>query len=234
LRFFEKKYSVAKADKMKIYLIPGLGYDGRIFERLDFKGHDVKRLRWIEPKEKEAIHDYAARLFEDLPANEEDIILIGHSLGAIMSQEIAAQKKIKKIILLSSIQSRNELPMLFKLVKPFRFYLFFTKEIAINTVKYWGKNHGFSSKKEQALFKSMVGQHSNNYLQWALKALSEWTKPSVPLTTEIFQIHGTNDKTFPIELVENPNVVIENGTHIMVYKQPQKINEIILGQLNIT
>ena len=40
---------------MKIYLLPGLGFDHRIFARLDLGGLDVEYINWIEPKDKEPI-----------------------------------------------------------------------------------------------------------------------------------------------------------------------------------
>jgi len=212
---------------MKIYLIPGLGYDDRIFERLNFGNLDVSRINWIEPNVDETIHDYSKRLFEDIVDNGEKVILIGHSLGGVISQEIATVKKIHKIILISSLKSSKEIPLLFRFVKWLRLHHFFTKEWSIKTVAYWGKNHGFENEEEQNLFKSMVGQHTNFYLQWALKSLSNWNSPKIPSTTEVFQIHGTNDKTLPFKYIDQPNITIESGTHIMVYKKASEINDIL-------
>ena len=213
---------------MKIYLLPGLGYDCRIYERLDFKTHEVKHLNWIEPKRGEAIQEYAKRMCVDVLNDEGEIILIGHSLGGIIAQEIASITKIKKVILLSSIKSRAEMPRFFKLVAPFRLQLLFTRQISLRTIQFWGKNHGMETREDQALFKSMVGKQSNFYLQWALKSLSRWKAPSLLQETAIFQIHGTDDKTFPISLIHKPDVVIENGSHFMVFKQAERIGRILL------
>ncbi|MFK7948011.1 MAG: alpha/beta hydrolase [Saprospiraceae bacterium] len=216
---------------MKIYLIPGLGYTHRIYEKMSLNDFDVTYLNWIEPKRNETIQNYAKRLFKDLPKTNEKIVLIGHSFGGIISQVIAEYQSINTIILLSSIQSRIEMPLFFKMVKPFRFYHFFTKEISIKTVKYWGENHGFETEKERELFSEMVGSYSNNYLQWALKTLSNWQTPNISKTTKIVQIHGTNDKTFPIQFIKNADVIIEDGSHVMVYKQSEKIRDVIIQQL---
>ncbi|MFK8164368.1 MAG: alpha/beta hydrolase [Lewinella sp.] len=213
---------------MKIYLIPGLGYDHRIFEKLSLRDVEVEYLNWIEPRKQEAIGEYAFRLFANVPEGE-DIVLIGHSLGGIVAQEIAAKRKIKKIILLSSVKSRAEIPTFFKAIKPLGLYRLLTSTISQKTVKYWGPQHGFSSTEGQELFKSMVGRHSNTYLQWALKALSGWTCPELPSTTWVFQIHGTDDQTFPFGLIEDADVVIEDGTHVMVYTEPKKVEKALLG-----
>ncbi len=216
---------------MKIYLIPGLGYDSRIFERLNFKDYAITHINWIEPQKNEGIHEYSKRLFKVIPENEDDVILIGHSFGGVVAQEIAVEKKIDKIILISSIKSRNEIPNSLKLIKPLNLHRLFTKQLSVATVAYWGTKHGFVTEKDKNLFKSMVRNQSNTYLQWALKAISGWKTPTLPKRTTIFQIHGTDDKTFPIRLIANPNVLIENGCHIMVYNQHEKISAIINQEL---
>lgn len=120
------------------------------------------------------------------------------------------------------------MPRIFKMVKPFFLHKIFTKELSIKTLNFWGKNHGFETQNEKELFKDMVGKQTNNYLQWALKSLSMWRKPTIPSSTEIIQIHGTNDKTFPIKLIDKPNVVVKNGSHIFIHKQAEKATELIV------
>ncbi len=217
---------------MKIYLIPGLGYDCRLFENLDFKNNQVKCLNWIEPNSGESINDYAARMCHSILDDKDDVIIIGHSLGGIVAQEVASLTRVKKVILISSIKSRSELPLHFKAIAPLKIYKFFTKELCINTVRFWGKYHGFENDQLQDLFKSMVGRHSNDYLKWALKSLSRWHPPKDLNHTSIFHIHGTKDRTLPFGLIRNPDIVIEKGSHILALKRFDEINELILDQID--
>ena len=216
---------------MKIVMIPGLGYDCRIFDNLNLSPFNVQCLNWIEPKDGEKIHDYSQRLFSKVEDHYEKTILIGHSLGGIVSQEIASVNQIEKIILISSIKSRKELPLSFKLVKPLLLDKFFTKEICIKTVDFWGKSHGFESKSEKDLFKSMVGKQTNFYLQWALRELSSWNAPKTLTKTDIIHIHGTKDKTLPYKLVKKPDFTIENGSHICIIKKAETISRLIKNAL---
>ena len=95
---------------MKIYLIPGLGFDHRIFSKLNLEEQNIQYFNWIEPLEHESIRKYAERLAEDIVDDGERTLLIGHSLGGILSQEIACFKQVGQIVLISSIKSRKELP----------------------------------------------------------------------------------------------------------------------------
>jgi pimeloyl-ACP methyl ester carboxylesterase len=217
---------------MKIILIPGLGYNCRIFENLNLTNLDIEYLNWIEPKNGEILHDYSQRLFSKIKKTSKKIILIGHSLGGIVSQEIASVNKIEKIILLSSIKSRKEMPFSFKIVKPLLIDKLFTKELSLKTIRFWGKNHGFDTEDDKALFKSMVEKQTNKYLQWALRELSIWQEPEIPNHTKLAQIHGTKDKTFPFKLIDKPNFIIKNGTHNFVYKQAEKTTEILHREIN--
>jgi len=215
---------------VRIILIPGLGYNHRIFENLDLSYATVECLRWVDPKVNEPINDYSIRLLDQIEKLDEEVILIGHSFGGMVAQEIASVKKVRQIILLGSIKSRSEIPYYFKMVRPLHLHKLFTKEISINTLKYWGKNHGFETQATQSLFKSMLNEQTNTYLQWALHALSSWQEPTSN-NAPLFHIHGTKDGTLPFRYIKNPDVVIENGTHIFMHKQGARTSEIIRHRL---
>lgn len=216
---------------MKTYLLPGLGFDHRIFERLALKDIDCNYLNWIEPRKNENIKEYAVKFSERIESDSENVILIGHSLGGILAQEISAIRHVGKVILISSIKSRKELPLHFKVMKPLQIHRLFSKELTSKTIKYWGRYHDYDTAEEQALIVDMVNNQSNNYLKWALKQLSIWRKPEIPLKTEIFQIHGDQDKTFPIKLIRNLDRSIERGGHFMVHRKSAIISELIKNEL---
>jgi pimeloyl-ACP methyl ester carboxylesterase len=217
---------------MKIYFIPGLGYDHRIFERLNLRHFKAEAINWIEPLERESFKGYVERFSNKIDDQSEKVVLIGHSLGGMISQNISRIKQIDKIILISSIRSRDEIPLFFKLVSTFKLDRYFTKELTIKTLPYWGKQHDFVSTEEKNLFKDMVAKQSNEYLQWALRQLSIWQTPIIPTSTKIFQIHGDSDKTFPIKKIINPDRIIKNGSHIMIYKKPEVVSKIVVEVLD--
>lgn len=216
---------------MKIYLIPGLGFDNRIFRNLNIEKHEVNYLNWIDPIENDTIQSYAKRLSENIN-NEESNVLIGHSFGGIICQEIAVFKSIKKTILISSIKHRNENPFYFKLMNTTNLHKLFSKSLTAKTIKYWGSNYDYETNEEKELVIDMVNGHTDHYLQWALKQLSIWKKPDNSTNKNIIQIHGDLDKTFPVNLIQNPNYIIKNSGHFMIYKNSDPISEIINRELN--
>lgn len=218
---------------MKAYLIPGLGFDCRIFRKLTLPGLELAPVNWIEPQVQESFTSYAQRLAEGILPKSDKTIIIGHSLGGMMAQEIACLKKIDQIFLVSSIRSRKELPLHFKVINPLKLYPVFTKGLTLKTFSFWAKQQDYETEEEQALFKDMVNKHSNTYLQWALKALSKWDTPEIPPDTKLFQIHGDKDKTFPISLLQHPDQIIKDAGHFMVYKRFEEISEIILKDLTL-
>lgn len=212
---------------MNIYLLPGLGFDNRIYQNIDFGKNKTIPINWIEPQTNESIQSYAKRLSQNIDDTKGRVVLIGHSLGGILSQEIATIKNIDTIILISSIQSREELPMHFKMMAPLYLHKLFSKELTFSSFWLWAKNHDYVSAEEQDLFKDMIAKQTNTYLQWALYQLSIWKTPNVPKTTNIIQLHGQRDKTFPVHLVKNPYETIEEGGHFMVYKHAPLISELL-------
>jgi pimeloyl-ACP methyl ester carboxylesterase len=212
-------------------LLPGLGFDCRIFQNLDFEDFEVEHINWIDPLEGETFHDYSIRIFENRTVKDEKTILIGYSLGGMAAQEIATFYDIEKIIIISSIKSGKENPLHFRIVNPLRIFKLFTKIFCVKSIKYWGKAHGYIREEELALFRSLIMRQSNSYLKWSLRELSIWKFKANQRNPKIFHIHGDSDKTFPIGLIHELDVVVKNGSHLMLYKQPKEISGLVLKEL---
>ena len=208
----------------KIYLIPGLGFDRRIFSQLNLNTENIGFIEYIEPLEKENLQHYISRLINQNLDTSDSISLIGHSFGGVIAQEIANQISINKIILINSIKSKNENPFHFKIIAKLGLHKFFYKKWTLKTFPFWAKFHGYDSPSIQKLFINMIDNHSDNYLQWALYQLSIW-KGIENSKTPIIHLHGEKDKTFPIRLIEKP-IVIKNGSHIMIFNKASEISEL--------
>ncbi len=96
--------------------MPGMAASPRIFELLKFPDYfSVEFLSWIPPLKKEELSDYALRMSKKI--KHENPILIGVSLGGILVQEISKIIKCHKVVIISSVKSKSELPISMKMAK---------------------------------------------------------------------------------------------------------------------
>lgn len=215
---------------ISLFCIPGLGFTQALFQNLQLDVEEIVYLDWIEPIGNEEIEAYAKRMGAGLSKAKYPVVLLGHSFGGIMSIEISKLYPVQKLILASSAKSRADIPLNLKLAKPLGIYHFFTKELCVKTLKYWGETYGYAKGEEQDLFKFMVGKQSNNYLQWALKTLSGWKSLDKP-TSSFIHIHGDKDMTLPHSSIQEPFQMISGGTHMMIYNKAAEIQEIIQQEI---
>jgi len=113
---------LANTPKTVVYFVPGLAAGKEIFEYISLPDHlyDVRVLEWISPNKKESIKQYAKRMAALII--EKNIILIGVSFGGVMAQEMSFFLKTKKIIIISSVKSKHEIPYKLKILKKIPIY----------------------------------------------------------------------------------------------------------------
>ncbi len=216
---------------MKVYCIPGLGFDRRIFENLVLDGHDVEFLDWLEPERDESLPRYVERMAAPIDDVSAPVALIGHSFGGVVAQEIARIRQVACVVLLSSIRTRKENPLYFRMLEPMRLHGLFRKGLIRLGLGPFGAWCDYARGTEQDLVLDMMGRHSNHYLRWALGRLSQWRESALPGQTRVVQVHGDRDRTFPIGRIERPDHVLAGAGHFFVYKRADEVSPLILNAL---
>ncbi len=177
----------------KIYMIPGMGTAGEIFKFLELPDVEIHFLNFPEPNPNETLSEYALRMAQPIPENEEPFIL-GMSMGGFIAQEIAAQRKFKKVILRSSLRSGQPWQLPLRIIRATRL----TKILPGHTIKsiilFGLKVMGIPKKWKKELL-DMTRSFSGNYFKFASDRLLNWSGANVE--GEIVQIHGTKDEVFP-------------------------------------
>lgn len=216
---------------MNVYFISGLGADRRAFEKIklneDFTMHFID---WIEPHAKESIEEYAKRLSSSID-KAKPFVLCGLSFGGIMAIEIAKQISCKKVILISSISHRNELPPIYRMMGALKIHrstllgLLKTKNALVHHM------FGVRSSRLKMYLDEMIQKTTLNYLRWSLDRILLWQQKSKP--EFVFHIHGDADKLFPIKHCL-PDKVVHRGGHFMVITHAKEIsaiiNEVLMNQ----
>lgn len=204
-----------------IYCISGLGADKRAFSKIDCHGYEVHYIKWLVPLKKESISDYAKRLMHQI--HHPEPVLIGLSFGGIMCIEIARHIKTRAVILISSIKQDSELPMWMKLSGKLKVH----KIIPLHSTKLIEPFENYKLGIETAEEKKMVHEFrmevNQRFVNWAIDAVLNWKNHDIPPNT--YQIHGKNDRIFPIRKVKADYVI--NGGHMMVMNRSKEVSDSI-------
>ena len=211
-------------DIYSLYFLAGLGFDHRIFSNLTLQNGNIQYLNWLEPELNESLDDYVQRMAKQIKANNKPIILIGHSFGGIIVQEISKLVPTEKVIIISSMKSIYEMPITLKFLKYFPLHKLFNKIIILKTFPIWARAFGYNSDKGRALFIQMINGCTDNYFKWAMDKIVHFKGNDN--TKNIVHIHGTRDKTFPLRLINNP-IVIPDGSHFMVFSKADEVSYIL-------
>jgi pimeloyl-ACP methyl ester carboxylesterase len=204
--------------------MPGFGCNSDIFDKLDLPSGHIIKLGWITPLKKEAIQSYAERLITPEMRSAKELILIGHSFGGVVVQEMARFIPNAKVILISSVTSKKSLPNGLHLVRNLRLDIWVHKFTMKGTFWIWGKNAGLSGEMKP-IFKASMKDYENRYFRWAVKHLAGWKQSPQNDLTPIL-IHGTKDTVFPIKKAKNP-IIIEDGCHLMVYFKAEEVSKVL-------
>lgn len=219
---------------MNIYLIPGLGGDKRMYASQLRKYPNTKVLEFFKPKFNESLKTYAKRLAEGIDKTQ-PFILIGVSLGGIMSIEISKFHKPEKIISISSVQTRKQIPFYIRWFRyfplqtliPGKFYLwmFF---ILLRLKKVGQKGDIITTT-----LRNMARDTDARFVYWAVQRVINWRNTRIP--DNLVSIHGNSDFLFPIGS-RKIDYIVEGGTHACILTHGKTVNEYldeILSEYNI-
>jgi pimeloyl-ACP methyl ester carboxylesterase len=211
--------------KIPIYFMPGLGAGPEIFDNLDLSSeiYDLFYLKWKQPLSlEESLEDYTKRMSKNI--HHKNPVLIGVSFGGIIMQELSKIINSKKVIIISSIKTKNELPLTYNTLTKSKLYKLFPTKIVSNIENYSKFFIGSTLKKKAKIYKKYFSVRDQNYIKWSIHAVLHWQHDNI--LTNIIHIHGTKDAVFPITNISQV-IKIEGGTHAMILTKAKKISKII-------
>ena len=196
-----------------IYMMPGMAASPDIFEFLSFnkQKYSLHYLKWKAPHGDEGLKEYASRMLEDV--THENPVLLGVSFGGLIVQEMAKQISFKKLIIVSSIKTRAELPPKMRLSGSLGIYKIAPVRL-IKTMGYWPKFAPTAKLKHRfELYQKYLSVNDPVYLKWALKQMLQWDQQQPP--EGIVHIHGDIDPVFPYKYIDQC-ITVKGGTHTMI------------------
>jgi len=214
-----------KTDKIHIYFVPGLAASSKIFEYLKLPENkfELHFLEWLIPLTlDESIEAYAKRMAAFV--SEDNVVLVGVSFGGIMVQEMSKFLNVKKVVIISSVKSKNEFSKRLQILQKTKAYKLFPSKVVSNIEDFSVVVFGEFVKKRIELYKKYLSVRDELYLTWAIDHVLNWQQSSSQ--KNIIHIHGMNDHIFPIKNIKNC-IPIENGTHIMILNKAKTISKIL-------
>ena len=193
--------------------MPGMAASPKIFEYLKLpKNFEIHLLSWIPPLKDESLTNYAKRMCKRVV--HKNPILLGVSFGGILVQEMAKHIFVKKIIIISSIKAKEELPLPMIVAKRTNVHKLLPTKLIENieylTIFAFGKG----IKKRVALYQKYLSERNSEYLNWAINALVNWDQNK--FSDKLIHIHGDSDTVFPVKNLINPFIKIKGGHAIII------------------
>lgn len=210
---------------MNVYLISGLGADKRIFSKLKLSAEfNIVHIDWIVPFSNESLVSYAKRLSKVIDVDY-PFALIGVSFGGMIAVEIAKIIFPAVTIIISSTIISKNIPFLYQIAGK----LNLLKIVPAKWLKSSNKltqNYFFGTKsnQEKILLGKIITDTDPFFLKWAIGSILNWKNEIRP--KNLYHIHGTKDKIL-YSSRDQPDFIIENGSHFMVYQKAVEISAII-------
>ncbi len=205
-----------------IYCIPGLGADERIFTRLQLRNYRLLPVNWLKPGKKETLRDYAARMAELI--TDPEPLLLGVSFGGIVSIEIARLRPVRKLVLISSVKSRQELPLWMRAAGRLRLHQVFPMRHNRLTEKIANRRLGVTTEEERLFANAYRDMADQGYVSWSVDKILGWQNDWIP--PRVMHIHGDEDRIFPVKNIRD-HKIIPGGTHLMIMSKAEEISKLL-------
>ena len=151
----------------------------------------------------------------------ENPVLIGLSFGGIVAQEIAALRKVEKLILISTVKSRTELPWYFRLADRGNLINWLPDAVFTKPNILIAFAFSLTRKQDKALLNSCFERMSKQHLKWAVKQILNWQ--GAEYDSSVTSITCANDRIFTANR-ESGNFIV-NGGHFAIFTKSKAMQK---------
>jgi pimeloyl-ACP methyl ester carboxylesterase len=212
---------------MNVYFISGMGTDRSAFGQIKLPAQfSIHHLDWLTPTKDESLEAYSRRMAAGIDTSK-PFAIVGLSFGGVIASIISTFLKPAKTILLSSVGSRKEMPILFKIAGRLHLYKLIPAYLLKHPNKIAFALFG-AKNKEKIMLASIMSDADVALLKWSIKAMLTWKQDKKE--SNIYHIHGDKDSILPVKYTK-PTMIIQNGTHFMVWTKGPEVSKAITEAL---
>lgn len=207
----------------RVYFIPGLGADERLYANIHLKGIEEHYLNWIDTDGCITMAEYAER-YVPLIETDEPFYLIGTSMGGMMAIELQKLISPVKMVLISTLKTRHEIPVHLRTIARTRLNTLLAGSLIQNLSGVIDTVYPWQTQTQRDLFLEMLHNCTPEYLEFAINACINWNNEIPP--HDFLHLHGSRDPLFPASRAKGAKI-IQGGNHFMVYEKGAEISSCI-------
>ena len=209
--------------KPRVWVLPGMGADSRIFRSLTFPW-SATFLEWLDPKDGETISSYADRLLNGHDIAHNDLIF-GYSFGGIVAQDWASRNKVQRVVLLNSLHHKSTVRPFFRLLSLTGILRWAPKNSVIKFIFFLARLHS-KPTSQLDLTIEMMEQFDDRYYRWVLKQILSWNHPTPLCPIDVIQ--GEVDPVFLHSTYEeNRTWTLKDAAHLSFQTHGQEISYLL-------
>ncbi len=208
--------------KIHVYFMPGLAASSKIFEFIELPKQDFEMhyLEWFVPERGMTFDSYARKMTSFI--QHKRVALVGVSFGGMLVQEMAKYIAVEKVIIISSIKQKSEMPKRLLFAKYTKAHRLLPTGL-VNNVELLAKYaFGETVTKRLSLYEQYLAIRDKYYLDWSIDQIVHWNQKTY--RPGLVHIHGDRDAVFPVASI-NDYIPITGGTHTMILHRFKWFNE---------
>lgn len=222
-----------ETELIPVYFMPGMAADPSIFDNIKLPEDRFESilLEWQIPEPDESLQQYTIRMLKFV--KHKNPVLIGVSFGGVIVQEMAKIIEVRRLIIISSVKCKDELPSRMKFAAKTGIFRILPTRLVGHVDHFEKLAFNDFLKKRARLYKQYIGITDKQYLDWAIRNMVKWDCEEPD--KKVIHIHGDKDEVFPIKNIKNA-IIVKGGTHIMIVNRFRWFNEnlpnlIVLGKM---
>lgn len=209
-------------NKIHVYFMPGMAANSTIFDNISLPGEKFEQhlLDWFVPKKGISLEGYALEMCKKVV--HEKPVLVGVSFGGMLVQEMAKHIQARKVIIVSSIKDKSELPKRMIFARYTKIHKLLPTGLVNNLELLTKYAFGETVTKRLELYEQYLSIRDKYYIDWSIDQIVNWECSEY--LPNLVHIHGEKDAVFPLINIENC-IPVKNGTHTMIIHRFKWFNE---------
>lgn len=212
------------------YFIGGIASDERLFRYQMVAVKNAVYLPFPEHDRNDTMETYAQKFIPFMDTSK-PFNIVANSMGGIMTMELIKHVQPEKVVLISSVKCRNEMPFILKQMKFTNMHKLLPGKGFIGAIQFGSlfKREVLKEPAMRNLAVSMAKSNDPGFLYWCVNAIVKW-KGTDDYRKDIIHIHGTKDEMFPFKKIKNVIPVI-GGTHSMILNRHHEVTQLLVESL---